>query len=144
MEKTRQELKQIAISVLNEMGIYLPFVKRLDKKDEITMFISGIGYSIDEETEDNLFSVIKRIEKDGEHVVYAVTKNMNSDGDRVYALLVVTEEDSGVDTVIDRYEQDDIPAYRVFAYLYYPECDDYNGWSYVKVQNRYGGVRRIG
>lgn len=143
IKKTREELKAIAVDVLKKMNIHSPFVQQFEKEDKVTMFISGLGYTIDANTEDHLLAVIKGIESNGERVVYAVSKNA-LDGEIIYTLLLVTQEDSGVDTVIGEHHVDGIPVYHVFSYCYNRDYQEFSEYGYVTVQERFGGVRRVG
>lgn len=143
MKKTREELKSMAVGFLQKVGIYRPFIDQFEKEDKITMFISGIGYTIDEQTEDNLLAVIKKVENNGERLVYAVSKNVIGN-DIVYALLLVTQEDSNVDDVGVVCLINGVFIYDVLAYCYNADCDYCSEYGYITVQNRYGGIRRIG
>lgn len=142
MQLTREQLKDLAVSAMKKVDVYPPFIKQFIEQDKVTMYIAGIGYTIDERTEDGLLRVIQSIEAEGNKLVYAVTKNAVG-GDMVYALLLVTSEDEE-DTVISEFTVDGIPAFEVFSYCYNADCDYCSEYGYITVQNRYGGIRRIG
>lgn len=142
MNKTREEMKALAVKAMKEMGVYAPFIKDFEETDAVTMYIAGLGYTIDKNTEDDLQTVIKKVEEEYNVLVYAVSKNIIG-GDTVYALMCVGEKDTAR-SVLSKSTRDGMAIYELFAYCYNASCDVFSEFGYIWVQNRYGGLRRIG
>lgn len=144
MYLTREQMKQKAVKAMKKIKVYEPFIKQFEEEDIITMYISGFGYTIDKNTEDNLLETIRETEEDYGGLVYGVSKNTLGE-DTVYSLLWIGRSEKMKDEVVQVVDTvDGVQIYELFAYVYNADYPYDSEFGYINAQNRFGGIRRVG
>ena len=82
--------KEVALSAMQNLNIYKPYINKFKKDGTITLFERFGGYYIDEDNEPELLSKIKEFEAEYNCIVYAVTHEFFMFGE-CYSFLCVSQ-----------------------------------------------------
>lgn len=138
---TREQQKERAIQLLENMDIYKPYVDAFKKDGTITMFENYGGFWVreDNDIDKDLIDKIKEIENKHNCLVYAVTHEIVEFGE-LYDLLIVQKEDDEWSYSFWN-NQDD--TYIVFCYVYNKSIPEFSEFGDISVHSFGGGIRRI-
>lgn len=138
---TREQQITRAITLLETMSIYKPYVDAFKKDGTITMFenYGGFWVSEDNDIEQDLIDKIKEIETKHNCVVYAVTHEIVEFGE-LYDLLIVQQQND--EWGYSFYDNKD-GTYITFAYVYNKSIPEFSEFGDISVHSFGGGIRRI-
>ena len=131
----KEQMKQKAVEILKEMGVYSPYIEAFEKNDVVTMFERYAGYYTYQYPE--LEEKIRTFEKDHKCLVYAVTHEFFEFGE-CYTFLVVTNYKSEWKTLDEKND-----TFYAFAYVWNKDDDWCSEFGTVGIKSAIGGLRRI-
>lgn len=132
--------KEIAISCLEKLDIYKPYIRKFKSKAGIPCFFENYsGFYVDQEEE--LFNKIKEVEKEYSCLVYAITHEFLEFGE-CWSMLCVPNDVETADDVLQSYSNNN--RYYAFAYVWNATAEHFSEFGDVVVHAAYGGLRRIG
>ena len=137
MNKTREEKKIKAVELMKKLDIYRPYIKGLQKEDNVCFFENYGGYWAWQEPD--LMKKVKELEEEHNCLVYAITHEYTSIGE-MYSFLIVTDYEEEWDTLLEKYGN----QYYAFAYVWNKDDDDCSEFGTVALSSFGGGIRRIG
>ena len=137
MNKTREEKKIKAVELMKKLDIYKPYIKGLQKEDNVCFFENYGGYWAWQEPD--LMKKVKELEEEHNCLVYAITHEYTSIGE-MYSFLIVTDYEEEWDTLLEKYGN----QYYAFAYVLNKDDDDCSEFGTVALSSFGGGIRRIG
>ena len=137
MNKTREEKKIKAVELMKKLDIYRPYIKGLQKEDNVCFFENYGGYWAWQEPD--LMKKVKEFEEEHNCLVYAITHEYTSIGE-MYSFLIVTDYEEEWDTLLEKYGN----QYYAFAYVWNKDDDDCSEFGTVALSSFGGGIRRIG
>ena len=137
MNKTREEKKIKAVELLKKLDIYRPYIKGLQKEDNVCFFENYGGYWAWQEPD--LMKKVKELEEEHNCLVYAITHEYTSIGE-MYSFLIVTDYEEEWDTLLEKYGN----QFYAFAYVLNKDDDDCSEFGTVALSSFGGGIRRIG
>ena len=121
--------KEIAISCLEKLDIYKPYIRKFKSKAGIPCFL------------EELFNKIKEVEKEYSCLVYAITHEFLEFGE-CWSMLCVPNDVETADDVLQSYSNNN--RYYAFAYVWNATAEHFSEFGDVVVHAAYGGLRRIG
>ena len=137
MNITREEKKIKAVELLKKLDIYRPYIKGLQKEDNVCFFENYGGYWAWQEPD--LMKKVKELEEEHNCLVYAITHEYTSIGE-MYSFLIVTDYEEEWDTLLEKYNN----QYFAFAYVWNKDNDDCSEFGTIALSSFGGGIRRIG
>ena len=137
MNITRDEKKIKAIELMKKLDIYRPYIKGLQKEDNVCFFENYGGYWAWQEPD--LMKKVKEFEEEHNCLVYAITHEYTSIGE-MYSFLIVTDYEEEWDTLLEKYGN----QFYAFAYVLNKDDDDCSEFGTVALSSFGGGIRRIG
>ena len=137
MNITREEKKIKAVELLKKLDIYRPYIKGLQKEDNVCFFENYGGYWAWQESD--LMKKVKEFEEEHNCLVYAITHEYTSIGE-MYSFLIVTDYEEEWDTLLEKYGN----QFYAFAYVLNKDDDDCSEFGTVALSSFGGGIRRIG
>ena len=137
MNITREEKKIKAVELLKKLDIYRPYIKGLQKEDNVCFFENYGGYWAWQEPD--LMKKVKELEEEHNCLVYAITHEYTSIGE-MYSFLIVTDYEEEWDTLLEKYGN----QYYAFAYVWNKDDDDCSEFGTIALSSFGGGIRRIG
>ena len=137
MNKTREEKKIKAVELMKKLDIYRPYIKGLQKEDNVCFFENYGGYWAWQEPD--LMKKVKEFEEEHNCLVYAITHEYTSIGE-MYSFLIVTDYEEEWDTLLEKYGN----QYYAFAYVWNKDDDDCSEFGTIALSSFGGGIRRIG
>ena len=137
MNKTREEKKIKAVELMKKLDIYRPYIKGLQKEDNVCFFENYGGYWAWQEPD--LMKKVKEFEEEHNCLVYAITHEYTSIGE-MYSFLIVTDYEEEWDTLLEKYGN----QFYAFAYVLNKDDDDCSEFGTVALSSFGGGIRRIG
>lgn len=131
--------KEMAISCLETLDIYKPYIRKFKSKAGIpTFFENFAGFYCDQETE--LWEKIKKVESTTGCLVYGVTHEFTNIGE-TWSMLCISRDPDQVEDYITETGRKGL--YYVFSYVWNvsaPECSEFGD---IVVQSFGGGIRRV-
>ena len=137
MNITRDEKKIKAIELMKKLDIYRPYIKGLQKEDNVCYFENYGGYWAWQEPD--LMKKVKELEEQHNCLVYAITHEYTSIGE-MYSFLIVTDYEEEWDTLLEKYGN----QYYGFAYVWNKDDDMCSEFGTIALSSFGGGIRRIG
>lgn len=135
----KQSAKDIAISVLGDLGIYSPYTNGFKaNKRRITFFENYAGFWLDQE--DEAYQKMKEIEEKYNIMVYAVTHEYLEFGE-CWDFLFVPNSCKGKEEVITHYKNN---SNIVYAYVWNKTDEYLSEFGDILVASFGGGIKRIG
>ena len=131
----REQMKQKAIEILKEMGVYSPYIEAFEKNDVVTMFERYAGFWAYQYPE--LSEKIKSFEEKHKCLVYAVTHEIFEFGE-CYTFLVVTAYEDEWSTLVEK----ENGMFYSFAYVWNKDDDWCSEFGTVAIKSALGGLRR--
>ena len=132
----KQARKEQAVKYLNQLGIYAPYVKGFEERDQVCFYERYAGYWADQEPE--VYNKMKAIEKEFNCTVYAITHEMMFFGE-CYSFLIVTNYKEEWKTLLRSNKN----KHQAFAYVWNKSDDWCSELGTITVQSALGGIRRI-
>ena len=137
MNITRDEKKIKAIELMKKLDIYRPYIKGLQKEDNVCFFENYGGYWAWQEPD--LMKKVIELEEEHNCLVYAITHEYTAIGE-MYSFLIVTDYEEEWDTLLEKYGN----QYYGFAYVWNKDDDDCSEFGTIALSSFGGGIRRIG
>lgn len=137
MNISREEKKTEAIKRMKALGLFGPCVKAFEKRDEVQLSESTGGLY---EFHDNaqLNEIIKRVEQQFNCLIYHVVHSYTNFGE-LYSCMMVSDYEEEWEM-----EMEDINDNIVFCWVENINIPEYSEMGSIAVQNRFGGLVRIG
>lgn len=138
---TREEQKQIAISRLEQLGVYAPYIRAFKKKDSVVTMFENFGgyYATADNGEAELEAKIKSFEAETGSLVYATTHELLEFGECYSFLVVSAYKEDEVDVNLEMVNSN---AFYVFAYVWNKDAEECSEYGTIGVQSFGGGLRR--
>ena len=137
MNKTREEKKIKAVELMKKLDIYRPYIKGLQKEDNVCFFENYGGYWAWQEPD--LMKKVKELEEQHNCLVYAITHEYTAIGE-MYSFLIITDYEEEWDTLLEKYGN----QYYGFAYVWNKDDDMCSEFGTIALSSFGGGIRRIG
>ena len=131
---TREEMKQKAVEVMQQLDIYKPYINGFKAKDSKPCLYTGYGMGSWLYQFPEIANKVKEYEENNNCVIFAVVYNHVRDDDW-YTFLFVDE--NGIDIT----EDDD--AYRIFAYVWVKTSEWCSELGDVWIRPLAGGLIRV-
>ena len=132
----REQMKQKGIEILQQMGVFAPYIEAFKKNDVVTMFERYAGFWAYQYPE--LDEKIKAFEQRHNCVVYAVTHEFFEFGE-CYTFLVVTAYEEEWKTLVEK----DKDNFYAFSYVWNKDDDWSSEFGTVGIKSALGGIRRF-
>ena len=133
--KQRQKVK--AIELMNQMGIYKPYINGFEKDDQVCFFEQFGGFWVYQEPE--IEAKMKKLEKEYDCRVYAITHEFTQFGE-CYSFLIVTAYEEEWDRSVVSEKNN----HYAFAYVWNKDDDWCSEFGTIVVKSYGGGIKRIG
>jgi hypothetical protein len=134
------EQKEIAISCLEKLDIYKPYIRKFKSKAGIPCFFENFGgFYVDQEPE--IYEKVKEVERDYNVLVYALTHEFSEIGE-TWSMLCVSQNPDSIEDYIS--EVGSRNQFYVYSYVWnktYPDCSEFGD---IVVQSFGGGIVRVG
>lgn len=132
--------KEIAISCLEKLDIYKPYIRKFKSKAGTPCFFENFGgFYADQEPE--LYSKIKEIEKEYGVLVYAVTHEFTEFGE-CWSMLCISQNPESLMDYLDPIEG--TKQFYAYAYVWNKTEPMFSEFGEVVVKSFGGGIKRIG
>ena len=135
----KDQMHAEAVRTLNEMGVCTPLVKDFEHNDRVYLFKNYEGFRIHPDS--TLAAKIHEIEQKYGHKVFGITYEKFSFG-RIYSFLLVSKYRDDWRLSFDR-----LPfrgRFRIFAYCWNLDKEEYSEYGSVIIDSAIGGIRRVG
>lgn len=129
--------KEVALSAMQNLDIYKPYINKFKKDGTITLFERFGGYYIDEDNEPELLKKIREFEAEYEGIVYAVTHEFFWFGE-CYSFLIVSKYEEEWEMTLE--EAKDGYA---FAYVWNKSDEMCSEFGTIGVKSFGGGIARV-
>ena len=132
---TKEQRKEQAVKYMKELGIYEPYIKGFQDKDNVCFFEGFGGFWAYQEEE--LYEKMKEIEKLHNVTVYAITHEMLEFGE-CYSFLLVTD-------YVEEWEEliyGNGNRHSCFAYVWNKDCEWCSEFGSVGILSQFGGIKR--
>lgn len=136
MNTTKQERKEQAIKLMNQLKIFGPYIEGFKKDDDVCFYEQFGGFWAFQAPE--LIAKIKEIEQKYNCTVYAITHEFTDFGE-CYDFLIVTDYKEEWTCLI---ECNGI-CHNAFAYVWNKTDDSCSEFGTITIQSFGGGIRRI-
>lgn len=136
MKTTKEQRKEFAISLMQKLGIYKPYVKEFKENDNVCFYEFFAGFWAYQQPE--LIEKIKQIEKKYNCTVYAVTHEIMEFGE-CYDFLIVTD-------YVEEWEElvySDEDTHYAYAYVWNKSDDWCSEFGTIGVKSFGGGIKRV-
>ena len=133
----QEERKIKAVELMEQLGIYKPYVKDFKDNNTVCFFENFAGFWAWQD--DELNKKIKEIEEEYNCTVYAVTHEFTQFGE-LYDFLIVTNYPEEWDNLVYTERNE----HTAFAYVWNKSDDWCSEFGSIAVQNALGGITRIG
>lgn len=130
--------KEVALSAMKSLDIYVPYIKKFEKDGTITLFERFGGYYIGEDNEPELLKKIKAFEAEYGSIVYAVTHTFTQFGELYEFLCISKYEEEWEDTL------EEIKDGYAFAYVWNKTDEWCSEFGHIALKSFGGGIARVG
>ena len=132
--------KELAVSCLEKLDIYKPYIRKFKSKAGIPCFFETYaGFYADQELE--LWNKIKEVEKTFDCLVYAITHELSDLGE-MWSMLCVPQNVDSVEDILLTANATSRQFY-AYAYVWNKDWDFGSEFGDVVVHSAHGGLRRI-
>ena len=136
MNTTKEERKEQAVKLMEQLGVYKPYINGFKQSDKVCFFENFGGFWVYQEPE--IEKKMKEIEKEYDCTVYAITHEYTEFGE-CYDFLIVSNYKEEWDYLVEEYQND----YTAYAYVW-NKTDNYcSEFGTVIVKSFGGGIKRI-
>ena len=129
--------KEVALSAMQNLDIYKPYINKFKKDGTITLFERFGGYYIDEDNEPELLKKIKKFEAESECVVYAVTHERFEFGD-CYSFLCISKYEEEWPIMLNETKMG-----LAFSYVWNKTDEWCSEFGTIAVKSFGGGIARV-
>lgn len=136
MKTTKEQRKEQAVKLLNQLAIYKPYIKGFEQADNVCFFENFGGFWVYQEPE--IEKKMKEIEKEYDCTVYAVTHEYTDFGE-CYDFLIVGNYKSEWKSLVCKVTG----GFNVFAYVWNKTDDFCSEFGTVGIKSFGGGIKRI-
>lgn len=136
MKTTKEQRKEQAVKLLNQLAIYKPYIKGFEQADNVCFFENFGGFWVYQEPE--IEKKMKEIEKEYDCTVYAVTHEYTDFGE-CYDFLIVGDYKSEWKSLVCKVNG----GFNVFAYVWNKTDDFCSEFGTVGIKSFGGGIKRI-
>lgn len=137
MNTTREQRKEQAVKLMQQLDIYKPYINGFKQSNKVCFFENFGGFWVDQEPE--IEQKMKEIEKEYDCTVYAITHEYTSIGE-FYDFLIVSQDDEEWEDLVEEYQND----YAAYAYVWNKSDDWCSEFGTIVVKRFGGGIKRIG
>ena len=138
MKTEIRERKELAVDLMEKLGIYKPYIKAFsEQSDHACFFENFAGFWVYQENE--LFNKMAEIELKYNCTVYAITHEITNFGE-CYSFLVVPEDDEDWENLVSKQDK----YFYTFAYVWNKTYEPDSEFGSIIVQSFGGGIRRVG
>ena len=131
--------KEIAISCMEKLDIYKPYIRKFKSKAGIPCFFENFaGFWADQE--EKLWTKIKEVEKEFDVLVYAITHE-RIDGQSMWSMLCIAQNPDSLDDVLSDFGQP--RHFYAYAYTWNEDVEYFSEFGDVVVRSFGGGIRRV-
>ena len=139
MDKIEQ--KEIAVSCLEKLDIYKPYIRKFKSKAGIPCFFENYaGFYVDQEPE--IYNKLKEIEEEFGCLVYAITHEITNLGE-LWSMLCVPRECEGVEEIIGNFNSSNRNDFYAFTYTWNKTMPMFSEFGDIVVRSFGGGLKRI-
>ena len=132
--------KEIAITCLEKLDIYNPYIRKFKSKAGTPCFFENFGgFWVDQEPE--IYEKVKEVERDYNVLVYAITHEFTNIGE-TWSMLCISQNPESIDDYIMKADKSN--QFYAHSYVWnktYPDCSEFGD---IVVQSYGGGIRRVG
>ena len=136
MNTTKEQRKQQAIKLMEQLKIYKPYIDGFKKHDQVCFFESYAGFWAYQEPE--LYEKIKYLEEKHNCTVYAVTHEFLEFGECFDFLLVTDYVEEWNELVYA-----EANGFYVFSYVWNKTDDWCSEFGTIGIKSFGGGIRRV-
>ena len=136
MKTTKEQRKEQAVKLLNQLAVYKPYIKGFEQADNVCFFENFGGFWVYQEPE--IEKKMKEIEKEYDCTVYAVTHEYTDFGE-CYDFLIVGNYKSEWKSLVCKVNG----GFNVFAYVWNKTDDFCSEFGTVGIKSFGGGIKRI-
>lgn len=136
MKTTKEQRKEQAVKLLNQLAVYKPYIKGFEQADNVCFFENFGGFWVYQEPE--IEKKMKEIEKEYDCTVYAVTHEYTDFGE-CYDFLIVGNYKSEWKSLVCKING----GFNVFAYVWNKTDDFCSEFGTVGIKSFGGGIKRI-
>ena len=136
MKTTKEQRKEQAVKLLNQLAVYKPYIKGFEQADNVCFFENFGGFWVYQEPE--IEKKMKEIEKEYDCTVYAVTHEYTDFGE-CYDFLIVGDYKSEWKSLVCKVNG----GFNVFAYVWNKTDDFCSEFGTVGIKSFGGGIKRI-
>lgn len=131
--------KEFAISCLERLRIYGPYVRKFQSKATIPCFFENFaGFYADQEVE--LWNKVKAIEEETGCLVYAITHEFSEIGE-TWSMLCVPRTIEAIEDILFNYGS--ISSFYAYAYVWNKSDDLCSEFGSIVVRAAFGGIKRV-
>ena len=139
MDKVLQ--KEIAVSCLEKLDIYKPYIRKFKSKAGIPCFFENYaGFYVDQEPE--IYNKMKEIEEEFDCLIYAITHEITDFGE-LWSMLCVPRECEGVEEIIGNFSSSNRNDFYAFTYTWNKTTPMFSEFGDIAVRSFGGGIKRI-
>lgn len=132
--------KEMAISCLEKLDIYKPYIRKFKSKSGVPCFFENYGgFYVDQEPE--VYEKVKEVEKDYNVLVYGLTHEFSEMGE-TWSMLCISQNPDVLDDFI--METDKLNYFYVYAYVWNKTHDLCSEFGDIVVKSFGGGIKRVG
>lgn len=132
----QQQQKEMAISLLKQLGIYQPYIDGFEKDDTVCFFEHYAGFWAYQDEE--LINKVKEIEKEYGCRVYAITHEFTDFGECYSMLLVSKYKEEWSRSIVSNKG-----THYAFAYVWNKTDEWCSEFGTVGVKSGFGGITRV-
>ena len=136
MKTTKEQRKEQAVKLLNQLAVYKPYIKGFEQADNVCFFENFGGFWVYQEPE--IEKKMKEIEKEYDCTVYAVTHEYTDFGE-CYDFLIVGNYKSEWKSLVCKVNG----GFNVFAYVWNKTDNFCSEFGTVGIKSFGGGIKRI-
>ena len=137
MKTEIRERKELAVDLMEKLGIYKPYIKEFAENGDHTCFYENFaGFWVYQDKQ--LLNKMAEIELKYNCTVYAITHEKTNFGE-CYSFLVVPEDDEDWENLVSKQDK----YFYAFAYVWNKSDDWCSEFGTIGVNSLGGGIRRI-
>lgn len=138
MKTEIRERKELAVDLMEKLGIYKPYIKEFAENGDHTCFYENFaGFWVYQDKQ--LFNKMAEIELKYNCTVYAITHEITKFGE-CYSFLIVPEDDEDWENLVSKQDK----HFFAFAYVWNKTYEPDSEFGSIIVQSFGGGIRRVG
>lgn len=133
----KEDMKNYAVQLLDEMRIYKPYILGFKQKNQVCLFEQFGGFWAFQYPE--LMDKMKEIEDEYGCMVYAITHNYTEFGE-LYSFLIISKYEEDLKYTLKMHGNKGF----AYAYVWNKSDDNSSEFGTIAIESFGGGIRRIG